>query len=180
MDGRVEAEINRRIQARWNNWRKMSGVLCDKNIPPKVKGMIHQTVVQPAMLYGLETVPQTKKTTQKLEVAEMKMCRWACGVTRRDRIRNDEIRERMGVVNIGVKCRKATLRWYGHVKRREENYIGRKMLSLDPPSRRRRGRPKQRWMDTIRNDMKAVGAREEDAENRNTWKMLISAAATPY
>ena len=93
-DGRVEAEINRRIQAGWNNWRKMSGVLCDKKIPPKVKGKIHQTVVQPAMLYGLETVPQTKKTTQKLEVAEMKMCRWACGVTRRDRIRNDEITER--------------------------------------------------------------------------------------
>ena len=86
----------------------------------------------------------------------------------------------MGVVNIGVKCRKARLRWYGHVKRREENYIGRKMLSLDPPSTRRRGRPKQRWMDTIRNDMKAVGAREEDAENRNTWKMLISATAIPY
>ena len=76
-DGRVEAEINRRIQARWNNWRKMSGFLCDKKIPPKVKGKIHQTVVQPAMLYGLETVPQTKKATQKLEVAEMKMCRWA-------------------------------------------------------------------------------------------------------
>ncbi|XP_047492047.1 uncharacterized protein LOC125041254 [Penaeus chinensis] len=85
-DGGVEAEISRRIQSGWNNWKKMAGVMCDK---------IHRTVIQPAMLYGLETVPQTKKATRRLEeVAEMKMCRWACGLTIRDRMRNDEMRER--------------------------------------------------------------------------------------
>ena len=40
-----------------------------------MKGKIHQTVIQPAMIYGLETVPQTKKTTRRLELAEMKMSR---------------------------------------------------------------------------------------------------------
>ena len=46
-------------------------MMFDKRIPKRVKGKIHRTVIQPAMLYGLETVPQTKKTTRKLEVAEM-------------------------------------------------------------------------------------------------------------
>ena len=40
------------------------------------------------MLYGLETVPQTKKTTRRFEVAEMKMCTWPYGVTRIDRVRS--------------------------------------------------------------------------------------------
>ena len=74
-DGGVEAEINRRIQSGWNNWKKMSGVMCDRRIPAKVKGKIHQTVIQPTLLYGLETLSQTKKVTKRLEVAEMKMCR---------------------------------------------------------------------------------------------------------
>ena len=115
-----------------------------------------------------------------LEVAEMKMCRWACGVTRRDRVRNEDIRERMAVTNIGVRCRRARLRWFGHVKRREEDYVGRRMLGMRPPGKRGRGRPKQRWMDTINADMRSVGASEEDTEDREIWKTFISAAATPY
>ena len=37
----------------------MSGVLCDNRIPPYVKGKIHKLIVQPAMLYGMETEPMT-------------------------------------------------------------------------------------------------------------------------
>jgi len=58
----------------------MAGVMFDKRIRTRVKGKIHWTVIQPAMLCGLETVPQTKKT-RRLEVAKMKMCGWVCGVT---------------------------------------------------------------------------------------------------
>ena len=51
-DGEMSTEINKRTQCGWNNWRKMSGVLCDKRVPPHVKGKIHKMIVQPAMLYG--------------------------------------------------------------------------------------------------------------------------------
>ena len=37
--------------------------------------------VQPAMLYGIETVPLTRSHVNKLEVTAMKMCRFACGYT---------------------------------------------------------------------------------------------------
>ena len=49
--GGVDSEVNRRIQAGWNNWRKMSCILCDKKVPSRVKGKILKTVVQPAMLF---------------------------------------------------------------------------------------------------------------------------------
>ena len=73
-DGGVEAEISQRIQSGWNNW-KMAGMMFDKRILTRMKGKIHRTLIHLAMLYGLKTVPQTKKTTRRLEVAEMKMCR---------------------------------------------------------------------------------------------------------
>ena len=96
-DGGMSTEINKRTQCGWNNWRKMSGVLCDKRVPPHVKGKINKMIVQPAMLYGMETVPVTSSHMKKLEVTEMKMCRWACGHTQRDLVRNENTKERLKV-----------------------------------------------------------------------------------
>ena len=69
-------------------------------LPPHVKGKIHKMIVQPAMLHGMETVPMTSSHVKKLEVTEMKMCRWACGHTLRDHVRKDDIRDRLVVENI--------------------------------------------------------------------------------
>ena len=78
-DGDMSSEVNKRTQCGWNTWRKMSGVLCDKRVPPHVKGKIDKTIVQPALLYGMETVPMTRSHLNKLKVTETKICRWACG-----------------------------------------------------------------------------------------------------
>ena len=51
-------------------------------------------------------------------VAEMRMLRWMCGHTRKDMIRNTNIRERVGVVSIEEKLVENHLRWFGHVQRR--------------------------------------------------------------
>ncbi|XP_047469491.1 uncharacterized protein LOC125025518 [Penaeus chinensis] len=104
----------------------MSGVLCDRKVPPRVKGKIRRTVVQPAMMYGMETVSLSIRDTKRLEVAEMKMCRWALGHTLKDHVRNEYIKERMGIVGIGVRCKESRLRWFGRVKRRDEVYVGRR------------------------------------------------------
>ena len=81
---------------------------------------------------------------KKLDVTEMDMCRCACGRTLRDHVINEDIRERLKVENITERCRKARLMWFGHMNRRDQEYVGRKTLEMVPPGRRRRGRPKTR------------------------------------
>ncbi|KAK3506613.1 hypothetical protein QTP70_011056 [Hemibagrus guttatus] len=68
-------EVKKRVQAGWNGWRKVSGVLCDRKISARIKGKVYRTVVRAAMLYGLETVSLRKKQESELEVAELKMLR---------------------------------------------------------------------------------------------------------
>ena len=172
----MTTEINKRNQCGWNNWRNMSGVLCDKRVPPHVKGKIHKSIVQPAMLYGMETVPITSSHVNKLEVTEMKMCRWACGHTLRDHVRNDDTRKKLKVENITEMCRKARVRWFGHVKRRDQEYDGRKTLEMVPPGRRKRGRPKQRWMDCVNRHMRAIGTTKDEVHDRTDWRRIVSAA----
>ncbi|GKC08006.1 retrovirus-related pol polyprotein LINE-1 [Tanacetum coccineum] len=43
-----------RIQAGWLKWRAATGVLCDKNVPLKLKGKFYWMAIRPAMLYGSE------------------------------------------------------------------------------------------------------------------------------
>ena len=138
-DGGTSTAITKRTQCGWNNWRKVSGVLCDKRVPPHVKGKIHKMIVQPAMLYGMEKEPATISNVKKLEVTEMKTCRWACGHTLRDHVRNENIKERLKVESIAERCRKARLRWFGHVKRRDQYYVGRQTLEMVPAGRRTLG-----------------------------------------
>ena len=54
-NGDSDREVKKRIQAGWHNWRKVSGVVCDRKIHPKVKGKVYRTVVRPATTYGQET-----------------------------------------------------------------------------------------------------------------------------
>ena len=71
---------------------------------------MYSTVVRPAMVYGLETVAVTKKQVKEMEVAEMKMLRFAMRVTKKDKIRNVHIRSTVKVERLGIKMREGRLR----------------------------------------------------------------------
>ena len=137
-----------RVQAGWNGWRRMSGVICDRRVPARVKGKMYKVAVRPAMLYGLE-----KRQEAEMEVAELKMLRFSLGVTRMDKIRNEYIRGTAQVGKFGEKTREARLRWYGHLRRKGEGYIGRRMPRMELPGKRKPGRPKRRFMDVVKEDM---------------------------
>ena len=59
-------------------------------------------------------------------------------------------------MNITERCRKPRLWWFGHLKRPDQDYVGRMTLEMVPPGRRKRGRPKQRWMDCVNRDTRAT------------------------
>ena len=69
----------------------------------------------------------TKKQVKEMEVAEMKMLRFAMGVTRKDEIRNKYIRSTVKVELLGMKMRKGRLRCHEErprVCRKKDNRNG--------------------------------------------------------
>ena len=72
------------------------------------------------MVYGHEMVAVTKKQVGEMEVAEMKLLRFAMGVTRKDKIRNEYIRGTVKVERLGMKMRgQAEVVWACHEERPE-------------------------------------------------------------
>ena len=101
-------------------------------------------------VYGAETWALKKAHEKKLEVAEMRMLRWMCGVTKLDKIRNERIRGTTKVWEITKKVQERRLEWYGHAMRREEHYVGRRTMVMKVQGRRKRGRPKRRLLDKVK------------------------------
>ena len=95
------------------------------------------------------------------------------GVTRKDKIRNEYIRGTVKVERLGMKMREGRLRWYGHVMRRDKEDVGKKMIEMELPTKRKRGRPKRRFLNLVKEDMGEVGAKETDVEDRTVWRQII-------
>ena len=81
------------------------------------------------------------------------MLRWMSRVTKLARIRNERIRGTTKVGETTNKVQESSLKWYGHVLRREDVYVGKRVMAMELPGKRRRGRPKQRGLDNIKNDL---------------------------
>ena len=80
-----------------------------------------------------------------MEVAETRILRLAVGVTTKDKIRNEYIRSTVNIERLGMKMREGRLRWYGHVMRRHQEYVRKKMVEMELPGKRKRGRPKRKF-----------------------------------
>uniref|UniRef100_A0A8C4T6K4 Luteinizing hormone/choriogonadotropin receptor n=1 Tax=Erpetoichthys calabaricus TaxID=27687 RepID=A0A8C4T6K4_ERPCA len=52
-------------------------------------------------------------------------------------------------------------------------YVGRRVLRIELPGKRKRGRPKRRFMDVVREDILVVGVTEQDVDDRMIWKKMI-------
>ena len=153
--------------AGWSRWKKVAGVIGDRRVPAEVKGnFITQYLERPAMLYGLETVALTRKEEMELKVAVLKMLWFSLGVTRLDRIRNGYISGIAHVGRFGEKTKRGEIEWLEHVLRRDMRYTGQKMLRLEVPGKRRRERPKRKFVDVVREDMRAIGETEQDARDK--------------
>jgi hypothetical protein len=109
-NGDIDEDVSHRIKTGWLKWRQASSVLCDPRVSLKLKDKFYRTAIRSAMLYGAECWPTKRRYVQQLSVAEMHMLRWICGHTRRDRVRNDDIRKRLGVTPVEEKLVQHRLR----------------------------------------------------------------------
>lgn len=110
--------FNINLSSLFTKWRAASGVLCDRNIPLKLKGKFYKVAIRPAMLYGSECWPISKALANRVEVGELRMIRLTCGKTLLDMIPSGVFRAKLEVENIISKMREGRLRWFGHVRRR--------------------------------------------------------------
>ena len=110
--GGASKDVENRVAKAWSKWREQSGVICDKKVPTTLKILIYQTVIRPTLLYGCETWPMSVNDERRVATTEMRMVRWAMGVSPLEHRRNEEILEEAKVEQIATVMRRRRLEWF--------------------------------------------------------------------
>jgi hypothetical protein len=173
-----EMDIQRRLGIARGIFQNLNQVWITKDISKATKVKVYETLVLSALLYNSETWTVKEAQKKRLKVFEMACLRKIEGVTRREKIRNEEIRERVGCYQeIDRRIMKRRLRYYGHVNRMSAERYPKIALYGYVHGRRTQGRPKKRWLDNIRSDCKEMDMELYDAtlksRNREGWRISV-------
>lgn len=78
----------------------------------------------------------------------------------------------MKVILTHRKMLERRLRWCGHVIRRKESRFTKAVMCVDIAEKRPGERPKMRWMDMLKSDLKELSIFAEDTLDRSKWKLI--------
>ena len=81
----------------------------------------------------------------------------------------------MKVAPVTEKKKGNRLSWYGHVMRRDDMHVTKRVMGMKVDKWRGTGRPKKRWMDCVTNDM-LKGVDDATTANRGEWKKMTCCA----
>ena len=70
--------------------------------------------------------------------------------------------------------KRSSLRWMGHVLRRDKDEPVKRVWNLDISGKRERGRPKMTWKDMAKKESRKIGLDERDAQDRKKWRAGIA------
>ena len=144
---------------------------------------MYETLVQSVLLYNSETWTLREAQKRRLRVFEMVCLRKIEGVTRRDRIRNEVIYDRLNIrQDIIYKIQSRRLRYFGHISRMENDRYPKIALNGYVHGKRERGRQKKRWIDLLKEDCEELGMTVQEAthraEDRKKWRATIGERRT--
>jgi len=93
---------------------------------------------------------------------------------------NEELEEAINNENIVRYIKYKRLSWLGHVERMTNESLTKTIYKRKPYATRLKGRPRVRWEDDVRNDLRKMGVNnwKQRTQERKQWKEIIEQAKT--
>jgi hypothetical protein len=158
--------------------------LSSRLLSRNVKVKIYKTIILPVVLYGCETWSLALREQHRLRVFENRVLR-RIFVPKRDevtgewrKLHNEELHNLYSSPDIIRQVKSRRMRWAGRVAHMGEERKVYKVLVEKPEGKRPLGRPRCRWEDGIRMDLREIGLGGMDwirlAQDRNRWRVVVS------
>ncbi|KAJ4425798.1 hypothetical protein ANN_27423 [Periplaneta americana] len=178
-------QIKRRINMGNACYYSVEKLLSSSLLSKNLKVRIYKTVILPVLLYGCETWTLTLREEHRFRVFENKVLRKIFGAKRDEvtgewrKLHNTELHALYSSPDIIRNIKSRRLRWAGHVARMGESRNAYRVLVGRPEGKRPLGRPRRRWEDNIKMDLREVGYDDRDwinlAQDRDRWRAYVSA-----
>jgi hypothetical protein len=161
----------------------MSTVYFNCLLSRNVKVKIYKTIILPVVLYGCENWSLALREEHRLRVFENRVLRRVFG-PKRDvvtgewrKLHNEELHNLYSSQDIIRQVKSRRMRWAGHVALMGEERKVYKVLVVKPEGKRPLGRPRRRWEDGIRMDLREISLGRVDwirlAQDRDRWRAVM-------
>lgn len=177
-DGKLDEEINNRIRKANQVYYNLNNTIIGKReVNKKTKMQIYKTVYLPVLLYGAETWAMMDKHKSRVTASEMKYLRKVVGKTKRDRVRNINIRNELQQAPVVEQIERKQLNWFGHLVRMGDERKVKEVFESRVEGKRRRGRPRIEWEqyvnDVVRRRGKEIREIRRLALDRERYKKWV-------
>ncbi|GBP72753.1 hypothetical protein EVAR_75372_1 [Eumeta japonica] len=103
---------------RSNERSKVNGALLaimkSESVSGQARLTIHNRILIPMLMYGSESCVRQKKNESRINAVEMRSVRSMCGVSRKDRCRNSDVREQYELKeDVVSRVERGMFRWFG-------------------------------------------------------------------
>jgi hypothetical protein len=148
---------------------------------------MYKIVILPVVLYGCETWSFTLGEEHRLRVFENRVLRIVGPKREEDRswrkLHNDELHSLYCSPNIVRVIKPRRMRWAGHVARLGEGRGVYRVLVGRFEGKRPLGRPRPRWEDNIKMDLREIGIDRANwirlAQDRVQWQTFVNTVMNP-
>ena len=143
-----------------------------------IKLRVYQACVLSPLLYSSETWTTNRRQEKRLNSFHLRCLRRILHIHWQDRITNSESVERASITSIFAVLSKRRITWLGHLRRMDPGRIPKDLLFGElAEGSRPVGRPRPRYEDTCKHDMKLsdmdVDKRESYADDRAKWRTTV-------
>jgi hypothetical protein len=177
-EAKIEREVKRRIKLADGFYQKVRKLLWNEEFPMKCKLLLFKVYFIPILTYGVVSWTMSWKEKSLIQGAEMKFVRSMLGVTKMDKIKSKELRKKINIESLNYKLGKDRLKWYGKLKKMDNERIPKKIFDTEY-EKRRVGRPRKRWIEQIKDDIEERGEEWEKIniekwwEEKKIWEKLL-------
>ena len=178
-DGRIDAEIQKRMAKASASFGRLRQRLWNNHhVSLRVKGKIYRAVVISTLLYGAESWTVYRRHVKKLHAFMMRHLRSVMKITWKDKVPNKDILKQTGLPSMEDLLIRKNLRWTGHLMRMPPDRLPKQVLFSQLPSgHRKRGRPRLRYKDTIKRNLKLreikVDSWTKLSQQRAKWRTAV-------
>ena len=140
---------------------------------------LYSSIVVPTGIYASETWKTTNKINKMIDVFHRRCLRSILGISWRDHVTNEEVMARTGQAALHDTVATRRRRFVGHILWLPTTRPASLAIMWRPEGgRRRAGRPKRTWQDTLKEDLDTLGADANDARDtandRARWRQLVA------
>jgi hypothetical protein len=181
----MHEEIKSRLNSGNACYHSVQSIFSSRLLYRNLKVKICRTTILPVVLYGCETWSLTLREEHRLRVFENRVLRRIFGPKRDEvtgdwrKLHNGELHNLYTSPDIIRQIKSRRMRWAGHVARMGEERNVYRVLVEKPEGKRPLERPRRRWEDGIKIDLKAIGWGVVGwihlAQDRDRWRAVVSA-----